>query len=432
MLRSVDQIVRQGKLGKIRENPEIKTIRRDVMGGILTHKKGPLSGLKVLELAQYAAGPFAGLLLADLGADVVKIERPGGGDLLRGWSPLLENADGEAFSASFAALNRNKRSFSLDFGDADSRETLYALVRSADVFLENFRPGVLKKYGLGYEDLKRINPKLVYCSVTGYGQTGPYAKRGAFDVTIQAASGLMSVTGEDGGGPVKAGVPVADFAAALYAGFSILAAVRQADQTGVGAHVDCPMLGCSLGISALQTSEFFATGHSPEKLGSRHPKNSPYQAFFGADKAFVVAAGNDKLWQAVCDSVGRPELVDDPRFLTVPDRARNQLDLGDLLQPIFSTKPAATWLQDLNARGVPCAPVNTVEDCLADEQTLHMGLVSDMMLPNGVTTKTVPFPVAISGFEAFVGDVPKLGEHSQKILEEWVGRNDKIDHGEAS
>lgn len=386
-------------------------------------EKGPLAGLRVLEVAQYAAGPFAGLLLADLGADVVKIERPGGGDLLRSWSPLLENGEGKKFSASFAALNRNKRSVALDLGDPEDKATLDILVGNADVFLENFRPGVLAKHGIGYEDLQGLNPKLVYCSVTGYGQTGPNARRGAFDVTIQAASGLMSVTGEEGGAPVKCGVPVSDFAAALYAGFTILAAVRQANTTGQGAHIDCPMLGCSVGIAALQTSEYFATGQSPRKLGSRHPKNAPYQAFRASDKDFVIAAGNDKLWYAVCEIVGDETLKEDERFKTVPDRAANQYLLSDILQPAFLTRTADDWLARFNARGVPCAPVNTFADILDDEHSRHTGLVRDMVLPNGVTTKTVPFPVSISGFSAFVGDVPELGEHSRQVVEEWSGGN---------
>jgi len=385
----------------------------------LNSKNGPLSGLRVLEFAQYAAGPFAGMLLADLGADVVKIERPGGGDLLRSWPPLLENPQGETFSASFAALNRNKRSLSLDLGNAEDRETLYALVKRADVFLENFRPGVLAKLGIGQKDLRKVNRKLVYCSVTGYGQTGPYAGRGAFDVTMQAASGLMSVTGEETGEPVKCGVPISDFAAALYAGFTILAAVRQAEKTGEGATIDCPMLGCSLGISALQTSEYFATDMPPKRIASCHPKNAPYQAFQAEDKAFVIAAGNDKLWCAVCEIVGRPELVNDPRFKTISCRAVNQHELAGLLQPIFATRTAAAWLDEFNARGVPCAPVNTFDEALNDEQTLHMGLVRDLILPNGAKTRTVPFPIEISGFSAFVGAVPELGEHNEQILQEW-------------
>ena len=385
---------------------------------------GPLSGLKVLEVAQYAAGPFAGLLLADLGADVVKIERPEGGDLLRSWPPHLVNDQGDAFSASFSALNRGKRSLSLDLGGPNDRATMIRLVEAADVLLENFRPGVLAKLGLSYDALNAVNPRLVYCSVTGFGQTGPSAKRGAFDVTVQAESGLMSVTGDDPGEPVKCGVPVADLATALYAGLTILATVNQARETGLGAHVDCSMFGCMLGISALQTSEYFATGEAPKRLGSRHPKNAPYQGFQGSDKGFVVAAGNDKLWHAVCDIVERDDLKNDPRFQTVNLRAGNQTELANILQSVFSTRPADDWIDALNARGVPCAPINTFEESLNDSQTQHMNLVREMTLPNGVETKTVPYPVAISGFDPIVATAPALGEHNKQVIEEWLGVSD--------
>lgn len=325
----------------------------------MNQSDGLLKGLKVLELAQYAAGPFAGMLLADLGADVVKVERPESGDLLRGWAPHLANPQGETFSASFAALNRGKRSVTLDLASEEDHRTLMELVKEADILLENFRPGVLPKLGLGFEQLRRVNPRLVYCSVTGYGQSGPYAQRGAFDVTVQGESGLMSCTGTDPGEPVKCGVPVADFTAALYAAFTILAAVRRVEQTGAGAYLDCPMLGCLLGISALQTSEYFATDVSPGRLGSRHPKNAPYQGFQGSDKGFVIAAGNDKLWHAVCDIVGNPALKDDPRFNTVTQRAANQIELAGILQPIFSTRTAAEWLEAFNGSGVPSGAINS-------------------------------------------------------------------------
>ena len=376
---------------------------------------GPLSGLKVLEIAQYAAGPFAGLLLADLGADVVKIERPEGGDLLRSWPPHLVNDQGDTFSASFSALNRGKRSLSLDLGDPSELATVIRLVEAADVLLENFRPGVLAKLGLGYDALNAVNPRLVYCSITGYGQTGPSAKRGAFDVTIQAESGLMSVNGDDPGEPVKCGVPFADLATALYAGLTILATVNQARETGLGAHVDCSMFGCMLGISALQTSEYFATGEAPRRLGSRHPKNAPYQGFQGSDKGFVIAAGNDKLWHAVCAIVERDDLKNDPRFQTVDLRAGNQTELADILQTVFSTRTADDWLDAFNARGVPCAPINTFVESLNDPQTKHMNLVREMTLPNGVETKTVPYPVAISGIDPIVATAPELGEHNKQV-----------------
>lgn len=395
----------------------------------MEQRRAPLSGLKVIEVAQYAAGPFAGQLLADLGADVIKIERPGAGDLLRSWGPFVEGEQGDPFSASFAALNRNKRSVALDIGDADDRLALKALVRKADVFLENFRPGVLPRMGMGYDDLHLINPRLVYCSVTGYGQSGPYATQGAFDVTIQASSGMMSVTGEEDGEPVKCGVPVADFGAGLYAGFSILAAVLHARETGAGEYLDCPMLGCMLGISALQTSEYFATGVSPRRLGSRHPKNAPYQGFQAADDRFVIAAGNDKLWHAVCDVAGRPDLKEDPRFASVNLRAAGQRQLAQLLAPIFATRPAREWLDAFNARGVPCAPVNSFEESLDDRQVRHIGLVESLPLPNGASTRTVRFPVAFAGFVSSIVGVPRLGEHTDEVMREWSEEIPQADGG---
>ena len=382
--------------------------------------RGPLAGLKVIEVAQYAAGPFAGQLLADLGADVVKIERPGTGDLLRTWGPFLDGKQGKPFSASFAALNRNKRSVALDTDEAGDLLQFKQLVAKADVFLENFRPGVLRRMGIGYDDLRLINPRLVYCSVTGYGQSGPYATQGAFDVTIQASSGIMSVTGDEEGEPVKCGVPVADFGAALYAGFSILAAVLHARETGTGEYLDCPMLGCMLGISSLQTSEYFATGVTPKRLGSRHPKNAPYQGFQAQDDRFIVAAGNDKLWHTVCDVVGQPELKQDVRFADVNLRAKNQKQLADLLQPIFAGKPAKVWLKAFNAGGIPCAPVNSFKESLDDTQVQHLGLVQDLLLPNGVSTKTVRFPVTFAGFVPPIDGVPELGEHTEQVLREWI------------
>ena len=240
----------------------------------------PLAGLRVLEFAQIAAGPFTGMLLADLGADVVKIERPDGGDGMRDWPPLHRaEGTGDVFSGNFTSLNRNKRSVALDIKNPADVATLLSLVETADVFIENFRPGALKRAGLGYDQLKARNPRLVYCSITGYGQSGPYSQKGAFDVTVQAMSGLMSVTGEPDGAPVKCGVPVGDFATGLYAAYVILAAVMRARASGKGAHVDCSILGSLLGVSALQTSEYFGTGVAPRRLGSAHPRNAPYAGF---------------------------------------------------------------------------------------------------------------------------------------------------------
>lgn len=384
---------------------------------------GPLAGIRVLEFAQIAAGPFFGSLFADLGADVVKLERPDGGDGMREWPPLMANDGGEAFSGNFASINRNKRSITVDLKDPRELGRLKELIKNTDIFIENFRPGVTDRLGLGYDDLKALNPRLVYCSITGYGQTGPYSQKGAFDVTVQAMSGLMSVTGEEGRPPVKCGVPVGDFAAGLYAAFVALAAVLRARESGRGAQVDCSMLGSLLGVAALQTSEYFGTGQPPRRLGSKHPRNAPYQAFEGSDRPFTVAAGNDKLWRDLCDVVGLPALPEDPRFRTQPLRAKNQADLAAILQPIFSGRTATEWCDELDAKGVPCAPVSDYSEILADEHVRHMGLVRPMELPNGAVTQTVGFPVALSDYSfEITRSPPRLGEHNAEVFEEWTAR----------
>lgn len=380
----------------------------------------PLSGLRVLEFGQIAAGPFAGMLLADLGADVVKVERPDGGDGMRDWPPLMPGDDGD-YSGNFASLNRNKRSIAIDLKNAADLRRLLALCNKADVVLENFRPGVLPRLGLGYDELAAGNPGLVYCSLSGYGQSGPYASRGAFDVTIQAVSGLMSVTGEETSGPIKCGVPVGDFTAGLYAAFCILAALRRRTETGLGAAIDCSMLGGLLGVSALQTSEYFGTGRSPARLGSAHPRNAPYQAFRARDRFFVVAAGNGALWRKFCAIVGLPALADDGRFTPQSRRATNQKKLEAVLAPIFLTRTADEWLADFVADGIPSAPVNDFAAILADPHVAAMGLVHELALPNGVRTPTVGFPVGISGFSFDIRHPPPaLGGDTEAVIEEWL------------
>jgi len=382
----------------------------------------PLAGLKVLEFGQIVTVPFCGMLLADLGADVVKVENADGGDGMRQWPPLMRAApDAEAYSGNFASLNRNKRSVAANLKDPADVDRVLALCTVADIVIENFRPGVMQRLGLGYESLRERRPQLVYCSVTGYGQAGPYAKKGAFDVTVQAISGLMSVTGEADGVPVKCGVPVADFTAGLYAAYAILAAVMEVRRTGVGARIDCSMLGCMLGISALQVSQYYGTGHAPQRLGSAHPRNAPYQAFQASDKPFVIAAGNDKLWGEVCDAVGLPALQDDARFATQGRRAANQRELAALLQPRFAGRSAAQWLAEFDRRGVPCAPINDFADILADPHVKERGWISELTLPNGMTTPTIGFPVQISGYEfAIDAPPPRLGEHNEAVRSEWL------------
>ena len=383
---------------------------------------GPLAGVRVLEFGQIAAGPFTGSLLADLGADVVKVENPAGGDGMRSWPPLTPDANGELFSENFASINRNKRSIAVDLKNPESLKSLKDLIGVCDIVVENFRAGVLRRLGLGFDELVKRNPRLVYCSISGYGQTGPYAKKGAFDVTVQAMSGLMSATGEDGRPPVKCGVPVGDFGAGLYAAYAILAALLKARETGQGSYIDCSMLGSLIGMSALQTSEFFGTGKGGGRLGSAHPRNAPYQAFRASDDYFVIAAGNDTLWGEVAQAVGLPELTNDPRFLRQADRASNQLELEKILNERFASKSADEWLLEMDRRGVPCSPINTYADILADPQVAEMRLVRDLALPNGVITKTTAFPVAMSNYEFAVRLAPpQLGEHSNEVVDDWLG-----------
>ena len=384
---------------------------------------GPLAGIRVLELGQIAAGPFAGSLLADLGADVVKIESPDKGDGMRSWPPLTEGADGETYSENFASLNRNKRSVALDLKDPKDMGIFKDLCAAADAIVENYRPGVMARLGVGYEVLNALNPRLVMCSISGYGQTGPYAERGAFDVTVQAMSGLMSVTGEPSSGPVKCGVPVGDFCAGLYAAYTMTAALLRARETGEGCQIDCSMLGSLIGISALQTSEFFGTGVPAGRLGSAHPRNAPYQAFKASDDYFVIAAGTDKLWLQVCEAVGKPELASEPDFIDQASRARHQQRLAEILQSTFVECTAEYWLAEFDRRGVPASPINSFADVMADPHVRHMGIVEDLTLPNGASTRTTRFPIGMSGYAFKMHRAPpRLGEHNQAILDEWTSK----------
>ncbi len=373
----------------------------------------PLKNVKVIEFCSVAAGPFAGMLLADFGADVIKVERPDGGDSLRSWPPL---SDG--FSENFASLNRNKRSVTLNMKRPEDLELARQLVLEADVVLENNRPGVMDRLGLGYSWFEERRPELVYCSISAYGQKGPRSKEGGFDLTLQAISGIMGVTGEMGGAPVKCGVPLTDFCTGLYAAMAVIAALQNVATGGKGTHIDVPMLGASLAIAALQTSEYFGSGKDPRKLGSAHPRNAPYQAFKAQDGYFAMAAGNDALWQAVCRSLERPELADDPRFASTSLRAQNQEVLRELLESQFATMTSDELLSLFREAGVPCAPINTYSEALADEQVKEMGWIQDIMLPGGATTKTFGSPLRFSGqIPGIYRNPPSLGEHNSEILD---------------
>ncbi|NCU93874.1 MAG: CoA transferase [Burkholderiaceae bacterium] len=377
----------------------------------------PLAGIRVLEICNVAAGPFCSLLLADLGADVIKLENPGTGDTLRAWPPHT-GPENDRLSENFASLNRNKRSVTLDLKNPDDNAKAKNLIANADVLIENNRPGVMKRLGLDFDSALAINPKLIYCSISAYGQTGPRANEGGFDVTIQAMSGIMSVTGEPDGAPVKCGVPVADFTAGLYGAMSICAQLRAVAQTGKGVHIDVPMMGTSLAIAALQTSEYFGVGKDPVKLGSAHPRNAPYQAFKAKDDYLVMAAGTQALWETVCQILKSPELLQDERFTSTALRAKNQIVLKELIEAILQKDTAVHWIAQFSQAGVPCCPINQYSAVLNDPQTLAMGWVQPMVMANGQQTKTVINPIKFNGTTAPIERrPPRLGEHNSEIVE---------------
>jgi crotonobetainyl-CoA:carnitine CoA-transferase CaiB-like acyl-CoA transferase len=367
----------------------------------------PLRGVRVVEFCQIAAGPFAGMLLADMGADVIKVESPEG-DGMRTWPP-----HSGGYSENFASLNRGKRSVVFNLKSPADAERARQLCLSAGVVLENFRPGVMKRLGLGYEALAKDKPALVYCSISAFGQEGPRSQEGGFDVSLQAIGGVMSVTGEPGGAPVKSGVPLTDFAAGLYAALAVTAQLREVERSGKGRHIDVPMLGTTLAIAALQTSEYFGSGKDPRKLGSAHPRNAPYQAFKCKDGYFVMAAGNDDLFRRACEGFECVALLEDGRFASTALRAKNQEALKELLEKKFASLTAEQCLGIARKQGVPCAPINTYSQALADPQVEHYGWVQPLELPGGARTRTFSSPLSTS-FR--VARPPALGEHTEEVL----------------
>lgn len=351
------------------------------------------------------------MLLADMGADVIKVESPSG-DTLRQWPP-----HSGGFSENFASLNRNKRSIALDLKNPTDNAVAVRLIQDADVVVENNRPGAMNRLGLGYERFAAGSPDLIYCSLSAFGQAGPRASEGGFDLTVQAMAGIMSVTGEPGGEPVKCGIPISDFATGLYGAFAISSLVARVCAGGSGGHIDVSMLGASLAVGALQTSEYFGSGRDPRALGAAHPRNAPYQAFTASDGNFVLAAGNDRLWRSVCEVVGRMDLFEDPRFRSTMDRAGNQKELAVILNGEFSRETVSGILEKLRRAGVPCSSINTYSQALDDPQVEFMGWVQELELPNGIKTRTFASPIRIDGeAPGIYRRPPDLGEHGESIL----------------
>ena len=376
-------------------------------------RSGPLAGVKVLELAQIMAGPTCGTLLADMGADVIKVEKiPGGDDSRRYAEPQI---NGE--SAAFMMLNRNKRSIALNLKTEGGREVLRRLVKDADVLFENYRKGTMEKLGVGFEELRKINPALIWCSISGYGQTGPYAERGGFDLIAQGVSGIMSITGEPGGPPVKSGPPVTDINAGLLATIGIVSAYVHRLKTGEGQFVDTSLMEAGIQQTFWQSAIYFATGVSPRPTGSAHVLAAPYQAFPTADGWINIGGANQANWERIATLVGAPELITDARFATNSDRMANREELARLLGDHLKQRTTAEWLKDLDAAGIPAGPINDIAAMAADPQTLAREMVVELDHPKAGKTKALGLPIKFSGTPGkIVSPAPMLGQHTREVL----------------
>jgi crotonobetainyl-CoA:carnitine CoA-transferase CaiB-like acyl-CoA transferase len=381
----------------------------------------PLHGVKVLELARILAGPWAGQALADLGADVVKVERPSSGDDTRGWGPpFVEGANGEHLSAAyFHSCNRGKRSVAVDFETPEGQAVVRRLAAKADVVIENFKVGGLKKYGLDYNSLKAVNPRLVYCSITGFGQTGPYAPRAGYDFIIQAMGGIMDLTGEADDEPQKPGVAFADIFTGIYSTIGILAALRRRDATGEGAYLDLALLDTQTSVLANQAMNYLASGRVPKRMGNAHPNIVPYQVFPVSDGHVIIAVGNDGQFAKFVRVLGRPELAQDERFRTNTDRVGNRAILVPLITDILMTRCRDELLAALAPEGVPAGPINSVSDVFADPQVMARQMRLDLPAPaaKGGTIPTVRSPILMDGAPLVAErPSPRLGEHTEDVL----------------
>lgn len=387
---------------------------------------GPLSHVRVLDLSRIMAGPWAGQVLADLGADVVKVERPGAGDDTRAWGPpYLKDRDGNETKESgyYLSVNRGKRSIAVDLRSDAGKETILALAKTSDIVLENYKVGTLDRFGLGYAALKEINPGLIFCSITGFGQTGPMREKAAYDFMIQAACGLMSVTGErdgmPGGGPQKVGVPIVDIMTGMYAAVSVLAALARRNETGEGDFIDLAMMDVGVGFLANQAMNYLVSGNTPKRNGNRHPNIQPQDVFPCRDGHIVIAVGNDNQFVKLCEVLGQPDLAEDKRFVLNEDRVINLEALYAELYALLAERNMADLIAALEEAGVPCGPINTVPMAFEDPQIVHRGMLTDVAHPLSSTVKQVVSPMRFENAPlTFDRPPPLLGEHTREILEE--------------
>ena len=373
-----------------------------------------LEGLRVIDFTQAMAAPFGTMNLADMGADVIKIEPPVTGEPTRELSSVTQNGH----SATFMTMNRSKRGLTVDLKTPEGVLIVKRLAKTADVFVQNYRPGVAERLGLGYEALSAVNPRLIYCSVSGFGGTGPYAARGGYDLIAQGMSGIISVTGDEDA-PAKSGVPLSDLCAGLFAAYGILCALEYRERTGLGQLVDTSLLEAAMALTVWESTEYWVTGQAPRPLGSAHRLTAPYQAVRAADGYFNVGANNDKLFEGLCRAIGRPELRDDARFATSALRMEHRAALIEAIEKTTAGEPSAHWLRHLEHAGVPSGPINTYAEALADPHTLARQMVVDLMHPGAGPIKALGIPVKLSDTPGAVDrPAPLLGQHTADILTE--------------
>ncbi|ALL65855.1 L-carnitine dehydratase/bile acid-inducible protein F [Paraburkholderia caribensis MBA4] len=393
---------------------------------------GALSHIRVLDLTRVLAGPWCAQTLADFGADVIKVERPGAGDDTRHWGPpYLKTPDGADTreAAYYLAANRNKRSVTVDIATPEGQQIVRELAAQSDVVLENYKVGQLKKYGLDYESLKAVKADIVYCSVTGFGQTGPYAQRAGYDFIVQGIGGFMSITGErdgqPGGGPQKAGVAIADLMTGMYSSVAVLTALAHRDRTGEGQYIDMALLDVQVAMLANMNSNFLASGKPPARWGNAHPNIVPYQTFQTSDSWIIVAVGNDGQFRKFVEAGKRAELADDERFATNPERVRNRETLVPILAEMVRTRSKHEWIDALEAAGVPCGPINDLEEVFENEQVVARGMEVQLPHPSGGTVKLVRNPIRMSATPPVAqAHPPTLGEHTEAVLRDVLGYDD--------
>jgi crotonobetainyl-CoA:carnitine CoA-transferase CaiB-like acyl-CoA transferase len=391
----------------------------------------PLEGVRVLDLSRVLAGPWATQLLADLGADVIKVEKPGAGDVTRHWGPPWHEHGDQRVAAYFLAANRGKRSVAIDFATEEGAALVRRMAADADVLVENFKVGGLRKFGLDAESLRASYPRLIYASITGFGQDGPYAQRAGYDYIIQGMGGLMSLTGvpdgEPGGGPMKVGVAVADLFTGMYTANAILAALYRREQTGEGATIDMALLDTQLAMLANQASNALVSGKDPQRLGAGHPNIVPYQPFQAADQPIIIAVGNDSQFRKLAAILRHPEWADDELFATNAARVANRSALVPMIDDLIASKPAAEWLDELEATGIPAGPINTISQALADPQSVHRGA---RIATGGGALGEVPMvgsPIRLDGERTDAPlPPPALGEHGE-LLREWLSDDEMAD-----